>query len=232
MSNTHGRRHRSRGNSLHRGPQAREGSDRVHSESKLAWKRSRHQPNRLDDFEHGIGSVSRKREYDADSVLIRLDPYDVLELQFDLDTAKWLWWEMNKYRTLWNDFTRGDFNSWYTMITSVDSYWLEVLDDGKPVGVVYWTGLGAISDCQVHAMFFDRDLSAKTEICQRIAVWFFQHFPEYHRMTATVPAIYHATVRLIKRMGFTVEGRKRESVLMYGNRVDEMIFGLLASEVL
>jgi hypothetical protein len=33
-------------------------------------------------------------------------------------------------------------------------------------------------------------------------------------------------------MGFTEEGRKRESLLMYGNRVDQMIFGLLASEVL
>jgi RimJ/RimL family protein N-acetyltransferase len=51
-------------------------------------------------------------------------------------------------------------------------------------------------------------------------------------MTATIPAIYHTTVRLLKRMGFKEEGRKRQSLLMYGNKVDEMIFGLLAVEIL
>lgn len=173
-----------------------------------------------------------QRRVDPDSVLIHLDPYDVVEMKFDYDTAKWLWVEMNKYRTLWNDFTRGDFHTWYSTISARDSFWLEVLKDGEPVGVMYWTGISQIVDCQLHGMFFDRNLTSKTEICRQIVVWFFQHFPECHRMTATIPAIYHASVRLIKRMGFKEEGRKRESVLMYGNRIDEMVFGLLASEVL
>lgn len=173
-----------------------------------------------------------KRPVDADRVLIHLEPFDVVELKFDLDTAKWLWWEMNKYRTLWSDVTRGDFRTWYATITMTDSFWLEILHEGEPVGVFYWTDLRQITDCNVHAMFFDRNLVSKTEICVRIIAWFFQNFPEVHRMTATVPAIYHATVRLIKRIGFKYEGRKRESLLMYGNKVDEMIFGLLASEVL
>lgn len=176
--------------------------------------------------------LRREREGVPDSVLIRLAPYDVVEMKLTLDKAKWLWEEMNKYRTLWNDFTRNDFESWYAGLTAADSYWVEVWKDDQIVGIVKWTGMAAIVDVQVHAMFFDRDLAGKVEICQRIAWWFFLTFPECHRMTATIPSIFHATVRLLKRMGFKEEGRKRESLLMYGNRVDEMIFGLLASEVL
>jgi hypothetical protein len=70
-----------------------------------------------------------KREVDPDSVLIRLAPYDVVEMKFDYETAKWLWVEMNKYRTLWSDFTRGSFHSWYMTISATDSFWLEILQD-------------------------------------------------------------------------------------------------------
>lgn len=153
-------------------------------------------------------------------------------MRLNLEKAKWLWDEMNKYRTLWNDFTRGDFESWYKTLVSADTFWLEVWKDDKLVGVVYWVGLSQIVDVQVHAMFFDRDLAGKVEICQRIAWWFFLKFPECHRMTATIPHIYFGTVRLLKRMGFKHEGRKKEALLMNGNWVDQMIFGLLASEVL
>lgn len=150
-------------------------------------------------------------------------------MQFTPDKAKWLWDEMNKYRTLWNDFTRNDFNSWLDQILRLDSFWLEVTKDGEPCGVVYWTDLWQFIDVNVHCMFFDRDLASKTELCRMIAVWFFNKFPEATRMTATIPAIYHTTSRLLKRLGFKEEGRKRESLLMYGNKVDELIYGLLAS---
>jgi hypothetical protein len=151
---------------------------------------------------------------------------------FTEEKAKWLWLEMNKYRTLWNDFTRGDFHSWFSSIVSEDSVWLEVTKDGQPVGVVYWNGMWQIIDVQVHCMFFDRDLVSKTELCRQIACWFFITFPEVTRMTATIPAIYHTTVRLLKRIGFKEEGRKRQSLLMNGKKIDEMIFGLLASEMI
>lgn len=168
----------------------------------------------------------------ATEPLILLEPYEVFEMHFTLEKAKWLWTEMNKYRTLWNDFTRGDFDSWFAILTAKDAYWLEVTKDGETVGVVYWTDMIQIVDVQVHCMFFDRNLANKVEVCQRIAAWFFITFPECHRMTATIPAIFHATSRLLKRVGFKEEGRKRQSLLMHGNRVDQMIFGLLASEVL
>lgn len=148
------------------------------------------------------------------------------------EKAKWLWEEMNRYRTLWNDFTRNDYDSWFDNLVRKDSFWLEVLKDGVPVGVVYWTDLYQIIDLNVHCMFFDRDLATKTDLCRSIAQWFFLHFPEATRMTAIIPSIYHTTIRLLKRLGFKEEGRKRESLLMYGNKVDELIFGLLASGML
>lgn len=164
--------------------------------------------------------------------IITLAPFEVFEMRFTLEKAKWLWDEMNKYRTLWNDFTRGDFDSWYDTLVAKDSFWLEVQKDGQIVGVVYWTDMVQIVDVQTHCMFFDRDLASKVEICQHIARWFFTNFPECWRMTATIPSLFHATSRLLKRVGFKEEGKKRQSLLMHGNRIDQMIFGLLASEVL
>lgn len=232
MPDRRGSRHGRRPDTLPDSSQTREGAAGIHCKPRQAWHHSRREPDRVDNNADAAGVLRRERESDPSRVLIRLAPYDVYEMRFTLEKAKWLWDEMNKYRTLWNDFTRGDFDSWYALIVAKDSYWLEVWKDDLIVGVVYWTDIAQISDVQVHAMFFDRDLAGKTEICQRIAWWFFLTFPECHRMTATVPAIFHSTVRLIKRMGFKEEGRKRESLLMYGNRVDQMIFGLLASEVL
>lgn len=178
------------------------------------------------------GLFSSEREVDPGSVLIRLAPYTVVECRFTLELAEWLWTEMNKYRTLWSDYARGDMDVWYDTISDGDSFWLLVLKDGRPVGTVRFAGMGAVTDVEAHVMFFDRVLTDKVELAQMVARWFFLEFPGCHRLTAIVPAIYHSTVRMAKRVGFREEGRKRESLLIGGRRVDEMLFGLLASEML
>lgn len=232
MPDRNSERHRRSDDPVHSPSQAGEGAAGIRRNTRQTWHHTRREPRKLDNNRDVAGVLRREREGVPGDILIRFAPYDVIEMRLTLEKAKWLWDEMNKYRTLWTDLTRGDFNSWYAIITSKDSYWVEVWKGEEIVGVVYWTDLAQIFDVQVHAMFFDRDLAGKVEICQRIAWWFFLKFPECHRMTATIPGIYHATVRLLKRMGFREEGKKRESLLMYGNWVDQMIFGLLASEVL
>lgn len=163
--------------------------------------------------------------------VLRLAPYSVYEMRLSLDKAKWLWEEMNKYRTLWNDFTRGDYESWANTLVSHDSFWVEIWDESL-VGIIYWTDMFQISDCEMHGMFFDRDLASKVELCRQVAAWFFIRFPEVHRMTTSTPSIYHATIRLLRRVGFKEEGRKREMWLMNGKWVDQVISGLLASEAI
>lgn len=150
-----------------------------------------------------------------------------------LDKIKWLWEEMNRYRTLFNDLTRGSADNFYTVMTLPDSFWLDVLDEqDRLVGMIYWTDLAQMIDANVHLMFFDRKPAEKLELCKAVAKWFFDYFPQCNRMTATLPEIYHATIRLAEHIGFRREGRKRKSQLMGGHYVDEIILGLLASETL
>lgn len=155
------------------------------------------------------------------------------ELELNLEKTKWLWEQMKRYRTLFSDFTRGNANNFYDLLRIHDSFWIEVVDDKQEtIGIIYWTAMGKIIDADVHLMFFDRKPAEKREFCKAVARWFFNENPQYNRMTATLPVIYHATIRLAKHIGFRQEGRKRESQMMGCKMHDELIFGLLAKEIL
>lgn len=169
---------------------------------------------------------------DLGRLLVDCGKWKVHELELTAEKTKWLWDQMQKYRTLFSDFTRGDVQNFYNLIALRDSLWLEVVDENQQtIGMIYWTDMSKIIDADVHLMFFDRRPAEKVELCKDVARWFFKEFPQFHRMTATLPVIYHATIRLAGHIGFRREGKKRQSQMMGGNKVDELIFGLLSSEI-
>lgn len=183
--------------------------------------------------------LSSERGIETNCIL-EFDQWRVVEMQLTPEKLKWLWEEMNRYRTLFSDLTRGDVENFYDLITSPNSLWLEIYENGylgpdmiqhKMIGIAYWTGMQNLVDADAHLIFFDRKPAEKADLCREIIRWFFKENPEFHRMTATLPHIYHATIRLAKKIGFKIEGRRRQSQLMGGRRVDEIMLGLLASEV-
>lgn len=167
----------------------------------------------------------------APQVVAQNDRWMAVELALTPEKTKWLWTEMNKYRTLFSDMTRGKPENFYELISQHDSVWLEVLDGDETVGIIYWTGMAKMMDADVHLMFFDHRLTDKADLCRDVGRWFFREYPQFHRMTATLPHIYHATIRLAEKIGFKFEGRKRQSLLMGGKLVDEVTLGLLAEEL-
>ena len=186
----------------------------------------------MDENSNGVAVLRSQRRGDLGRLLVDGGQWQVYELELTLEKTKWLWEQMQRYRTLFSDFTRGDVQNFYDLISLRDSYWAEVVDEqGQTVGMIYWTGMSKIIDADVHLMFFDRKPAEKVALCKDVAKWFFGEFPQYHRMTATLPIIYHATIRLAGHIGFRREGRKRQSQMMGGKKVDELIFGLLSSEI-
>lgn len=141
-----------------------------------------------------------------------------------------LWAKMQDYRTLFSDLTRGKVENFVALVTSADSYWLEVMEGDEQVGVVYWTGMSDLVSAQVHVIFWDRKPIEKAGLCREIARHFFRTFP-HHRMEAILPAIYYQTLRLAKKIGFVEEGRKRQSQVMGGKYVDEVVFGMFPDEI-
>lgn len=154
------------------------------------------------------------------------------ELTLTPDKLEWLWQEMNKYATLFSDLTRGNVDSFMATFMDPHTYWLEVLEDDKLIGIVYVSQLYKVFDAEFHVLFFDRMMANKVNVCHEILHHVFEKFPGLHRLTLTKPKMYHATIRLAQKLGFRYEGTKRESQLIEGLWRDEIVMGLLSNRVI
>jgi Acetyltransferase (GNAT) domain len=171
-------------------------------------------------------------EHQPSSVIAEFDHWKVVPLELTVEKIRWLWDEMNKYKSLFSSLTIGDINNFAAVFAQPDSIWFDVQDEhGNTVGILSMTDLKRVIDCEVHMMFFDRKPHEKVHLCKLLIEYVFEQFP-LRRMTATIPSIYYSTVRLVQKIGFHEEGRKAQSQLIGNRWVDEVIFGLLRQEVL
>lgn len=176
--------------------------------------------------------LSTERGAEDRGILLVVNPWRVRELELTQEKINFLWGRIKAFRTLFSDFTKNRFERFIEVLNDPASYWLEITDStGTSIGLFYVTRLDQIIDAEVHVIFFDRQLTNKVEITKLILFHVFQQFVGLHRLTVTVPAIYHATIRFAKSVGFKHEGRMRERFLFGGKWVDEVVMGLLASEV-
>lgn len=142
-----------------------------------------------------------------------------------------LWETMKRHNTLFSDITRDDSANFVEALTTPNTLWMEVWKgDEEIVGVLWVTDLYVTIDANVHCVYFDRAPAEKDGITWEAVKWFFRNFPA-QRLTAPVPALYHATIRMLKRIGFTEEGRKRNAILISGKWSDQLLFGITRPEV-
>lgn len=165
-------------------------------------------------------------------LIVETSRWGVYEMVFTPDRIAWLGEQLQRYPSLTTDPTKQDPDNLYRSVTSRQAYWTEVWDNetNRPAGVLYMTDIQPGVEATVHPVFFDRKLSEKAEICIAALQWAKRQFM-LHRFKAELPEIYFATVRLAKRIGFTLEGTRREVYLIEGRWVDELVFGLLTSEM-
>jgi hypothetical protein len=178
------------------------------------------------------------------------EQYDVLRngaepvIKFDVGESAWevkqlgLTWEkvdliwdlLQSYRSIFSDLTRGDKQNFVRLLGTPDTFWLEAFENGKLNALIYFTGLENSVEATGHLIVLDREAASKVELIKRVARYVFDHFP-INRITAPTPAIYFATIRMLKKAGFTHEGSKRQAVLISGRWHDLDIYGLLRGEV-
>lgn len=176
--------------------------------------------------------LSLERSVEADSFLIDHGHWHVREMQLDKEKLLWLWKEMQQYTSLFSDLTRNNEQLFLKVIQDPFSYWLEIVDDDETViGIMYVTELFKTVDANLHLLFLDRKPTEKALLVRDIIRHIFDKFPYLHRLTASMPSIYHATCRLAKRVGMCEEGRRREAVLIKHKWCDEVIFGILSSDL-
>lgn len=162
--------------------------------------------------------------------LFTIDRWTVREVVLTTEKVDALWKMLQKYKTLFSDLTRGKAEDFVQTITDSNSLWFEVVEYDVIVGVIYFNEMSKVVDCSGHMVFFDRSPSEKVDVCKEMARWMFANFP-LHRITVSPPTLYHATVRLLEKIGFKREGTLRQSVLIGGKWNDQAVYGLLRSEV-
>ncbi len=164
--------------------------------------------------------------------ILEVDGWKVREMVIDKNKMLALWTTFQQYQTLFSDLARGDFNNFYRVLLLPNTLWFEIWDkaDEQIIGVLWVTDLEQIVDANAHCVYFDRMPAQKDNVTRELIWWLFRHFP-LHRLTAKPAAIYHATIRLMERIGFKKEGRVRESVLIGGKWNDQIIYGITRPEV-
>lgn len=171
-----------------------------------------------------------QRDSEVGNLLLEFDQWQVREMVLTPTKVDALWMEFQKYPTLFSDLTAGNYENFVRMLSQPDSFWVEVWDGDVLVGLLYAMELSQIIDAEVHILFFDRKTNNKIALCREMLRWLFRHF-RLHRITSQIPDIYHATIRLAERTGMKREGVRRESILIGGQWRDQILFGLLASEL-
>lgn len=185
----------------------------------------------MDGYSAQTEVLSRECSDYSGRVLVALDRWEVRELILTPAKIKEIWNKMQTCPTLFSDITRFDTENFSGLVTQANSFWMEVVEGQELVGLIYLTDLNWVIDCTVHIVFFDRKLSEKRQLCRKVIGFLFDTF-NFHRMTATVPAIFFMTVRLATTLGFKKEGTKRQAHPMSGKWVDELQLGLLREEAL
>jgi len=167
----------------------------------------------------------------SDSALIELGRYKVKMMTLTWPKLLLLWEQLKRFRTLFSDLTRGDLENFIRYVSNQDTFWLEIWCDKELVGIITCDGISKVVDIDAHVLFLDRDVADKVDICKATVAWLFSNFP-LQRISVQVPTMYHATIRLVRNLGFKQEGKKRAAVLISGKWVDQYLFGITRQEAM
>lgn len=130
-------------------------------------------------------------------------------------------------------FTEHDYQEWmYEGREDDDRVDLLICTDDQPVGRIRLLPLDLYRRCGNLAYLIDPDHRGEgyATNAARALVRYGFHELGLNRIEAKALALNGGSRRVLEKLGFTVEGRRRESVIFYGEYVDEIYYGLLAEE--
>lgn len=155
---------------------------------------------------------------------------EVRDLVLDTPKVQWLWQKFLAHKTVFTDLTRHDYQNFMRMLLQPGSLWFEFVENNEVIGVASVMDIEMIVDGNVHIIFFDRKVSGRVEVCRKLLIYVMREY-SFHRLTATLPEIFKATIRLLKELEFRHEGTKIEAVPIGGRWHNMAIYGILRSQV-
>ena len=162
--------------------------------------------------------------------ILSVERWQVKEMVLSWGKVAALWELMGRFTTLFSDLTRGDFQNFFNVLTQQRTLWFEIWEGEDLVGMLWLTDMDLTVDASAHMAFFDRKPAEKKAVVAALIRWVFERYP-FHRMSVSVPRMYHATHRLVEGLGFRREGTKQEAVMIHGKWDDLKLYGLLRAQL-
>lgn len=138
-----------------------------------------------------------------------------------------LWEKFQQFPVAFDDFTRGNYDYFVRTMFAPDSMIYEI---GDELGIGSATNVVPSLDAMIHLIMFDRRLKGREPVFFDILDDIFRR-ANLQRVTCAYPANRETGIKLIERMGFTLEGTLRKSRLHEGEYIDVHVYGLLRKEM-
>jgi RimJ/RimL family protein N-acetyltransferase len=160
----------------------------------------------------------------------------VYKMALTPDALRTFWDKARKFPTLFTEEIKDDFKLFLgVFLTQHQDGTIEGkgllwrIDDYT--GIFYLTDIDAGSDAEVHVTFFDGRIRGRDALAIEMIRYVMKKY-EFRRLTAKVPMYaVPAAHSFIRRIGFKVEGRKRQSCFFKNQWYDTVLYGILADEV-
>lgn len=157
------------------------------------------------------------------------ETYEVDVWKPDVNDVKNLWDKYSNYKVLFDDFIADDPVAFATWVMAKSTVVCTVTAK-EPVGVLYVTNIRPHHSGLGHFFFWDRRTSGRHAVILSALRWGMDTF-DLHRIDISVPIYAYAALHRIHKLGFKIEGRKRESILYEGKWADTLQFGILRKEI-
>lgn len=161
----------------------------------------------------------------------------VRPLIFDTEKLYMMWEKSRKYKTVFNDETRGDYKAFVDKFFYQDTdgnlvsrglFW--VVDDF--VGIMYITEIRPGIDAVAHFLFFDAVLNGRDVLVKALLKHVFEKY-QFHRLSAEIALYANPKIfTFVEALGFKHEGRRRQYLFYNGNWSDLQLYYILKEKFL
>lgn len=168
---------------------------------------------------------------DPNRVVVTEGEYVVVHLKFM--SRAWLeelWAEVQKHKAMFWEPLHGELENFVDILFQPGWLFFEVYKFGRLVGFFYFTNISKLTDIQMHGIAFDRQLTDKVPLIQKILGWLFENFA-VERVEVAIVAPFKATMRFVERIGFVREGVRRKAVIYHSRWMDQVIYSVTREEV-
>lgn len=153
-------------------------------------------------------------------------PHGIELMQITKGNVDWLWNNINKYDSLFSDFSERSLDGFIKRLLEFDNICFKIGE----TGYVFLEQIQPMRDCKFHGASFDRKLIGKESMAIAVIRLAFEVF-QLQRMSAGIPSYARFANGFLKRIGFKQEGTLRDYYRHKGEWYDYHLFGILKKEV-